>query len=339
MKKKILVIVFFIAYGLIWQFYELINYGLMQAKGQLEVVYNSIPIDEVLSNPNTSQKTRDKINLMQEIRRFAIDSIGLNNSNNYCTYYEQNDKEILWNLSACSPFEFKSKEWSFPILGSFSYKGFFDLDAAKLEQVVLDSMGFDTRIRTVSAWSTLGWFNDPILSNMLKRNEGSLAELIIHELTHSTIFVKDSLTYNENLASFIGEQGAQKFLTSKYGIDSEEYKVYNYSEADYIKYFHHMLFGYQKLDSLYKSFKNETKELKLKKKEHLIQQIVNNIDTIAFDNKKRFSGIFDKKLPNNASFQSYERYTSKLDEFEQIMLNEYQGDIVKYVSAMKEKWQ
>ena len=339
MKKKILVIVFFIVYGLIWQFHELIGYGFMQAKGQLEVVFNAVPIDEVLSNPNTSQKIKDKINLMQEIRHFAIDSIGLNNSNNYCTYYEQNDKDILWNLSACDPFKFKPKEWDFPILGTFSYKGFFDLEAAKAEQSLLDSLSYDTRIRPVSAWSTLGWFDDPILSNMLKRNKGSLAELIIHELTHSTIFVKDSLTYNENLASFIGEQGAIKFLISKYGIESNEYLNYINSESDYAKYTHHMLEGFRQLNALYKSFQNENRALKLQKKKILIQKIVDNIDTVSFNNKKRFKGIFEKKLPNNASFQSYERYTSKLEEFERIMDKNFNGDIVKYVSFLKEKWQ
>ena len=81
----------------------------------------------------------------------------------------------------------------------------------------LESEGYEVRIRPVGAWSTLGFFNDPILSNMLERSPGALAELIIHEMTHATLYVKDGVDFNENLATFVGEQGALEFLEAQYG--------------------------------------------------------------------------------------------------------------------------
>ena len=216
MVKRILLLLMVVMVAMLAMNLELVLYGMNQAQGQLKVILNARDINEVLEDENIDQQLKIKIILMQEIREFAIDSLGLNDSNNYTSLYDQKGEDILWNLSASEPFELKSHRWYFPILGSFSYKGFFDLEKAKQEREELKNAGLDTRIRSVSAWSTLGWFDDPILSKMLKRDEGYLADLVIHELTHSTIFVRDSITLNENLASFIGEQGARRFLKSKY---------------------------------------------------------------------------------------------------------------------------
>src|SRR5690606_16736486 len=133
---------------------------------------------------------------------YAISEIGLEESKNYTSYYDQKGQVILWNLSACESYEFTPKLWSFPFLGSFPYKGYFDLDKAMEEYQLLKELGYDARIRPVNGWSTLGWTKDPILSNMTERSTGAIVELIIHELTHSTLFVKDNIEFNENLASF-----------------------------------------------------------------------------------------------------------------------------------------
>ncbi|MDP4679690.1 MAG: aminopeptidase, partial [Cyclobacteriaceae bacterium] len=272
---------------------DLLKYGIMQGRGQLNVVFNARPIEEVMADSNFSDSLKMKIELMQEIREFAIDSLGLKDTENYTSIFDQKGEEILWNLSASQPYQLKSVQWSFPFLGKFSYKGFFDLNKAKEERNVLEDQGFDTRIRTVNAWSTLGWFKDPILSNQLQRSEGSLAEMVIHELTHATIFIKDSLDFNENLASFIGEKGAIKFLKYRYGTESAYRYDYINSEQDYIKYTNHMLTGTKYLDSLYKSFDSSMPDsLKNEEKTNMIRKIVNTVDTITFHNPNRFKGIY-----------------------------------------------
>ncbi|MFY0650544.1 MAG: aminopeptidase [Cyclobacteriaceae bacterium] len=319
----------------VWN-WELLSYGLMQGRGQINVVWNARPIDEVLNDQSFPDSLKAKIRLMQEIREFAIDSLGLKDTENYTSIFDQKGKDILWNLSASEPFELKSVQWSFPFLGKFSYKGFFDLKKAKAERDLLNARGLDTRIRTVNAWSTLGWFRDPILSNQLFRSDGSLAELVIHELTHATIFIKDSLAYNENLASFIGEKGAIRFLY-KYGTKNARLDEYMGTESDYIKYTNHMLSATQSLDSLYKSFEiSWSDSVKHEKKQALISEIVQTIDTISFNNPNRFKGIFSKHLPNNCYFLSFTRYFSKIEQFEQWLKNDFGGDIRAFIEYQKE---
>lgn len=337
MRKKIIFGVLLVSAVLIVLNLDLLKYGLMQAKGQLNVVWNAKPIKMVLADVNFPDSLKLKIELMQEIRQFAIDSLGLKDTKNYTAVYDQKGKDILWNLSACEPYELKSVQWSFPFLGSFSYKGFFELDKAKEERAQLERKGLDTRIRTVNAWSTLGWFRDPILSNQLNRSEGSLAELVIHELTHATVFFKDSLSYNENLASFIGEKGAIRFLNYKYGGNSVNIRRYIDDEDDYMKFTNHMLSGTRKLDSLYRSFTVEMDDaLKSKKKQSMISKIIHSVDSISFKNPRRFSGLFSEQLPNNCYFLSFHRYFSKIKQFEIQLKKEFNGDLRAFIRYKKE---
>lgn len=339
MKKFLVFLVLGAVIVLIAFNHQLIGYAFMQGRGQLHILMNAVPVNEVLADPDLDEQLKEKVRLMQEIRDFAIDSLGLTDSNNYTSMYDQKGKDVLWNVSASEPFELKSVQWEFPFLGSFSYKGFFDLERARMEEQELLQQGYDTRIRSVSAWSTLGWFDDPILSKNLKRGPGSLADLVIHELTHSTIFVRDSLTFNENLASFIGEQGAARFIASKYGPDSKELHDYKSSGTDFRKYTNHMLLGAAKLDSLYGTFKPEALlSDKERFKKILIREIVGAVDTISFSNKKRFEGIFDKKLPNNAYFLSYHRYTSKISIFEALLAEHFDGNLSAFIAHFKKRY-
>lgn len=316
-------------------FFETIQYGMNQARGQLRVVWNAQPIEEVMQNLAIPDSLKRKINLIQEVRKFAFDSIGLVHSDNYTTFYNQKGETLLWNLSASKPFQLEPKTWSFPFLGSFPYKGYFDLDKAKEEYDNLSLEGYDARIRTVGGWSTLGWFKDPILSNMLERSEGSLAELIIHELTHSTLFVKDHIEFNENLASFIGERGAVLFLGHHFGNASKELSEYIDSEEDSKRFTKHMLLVTSKLDSLYSSFSKSTNDSIKKVAKHLlIDQITSSLDTIAFHNPQ-YNKIFENGRPNNAYFLSYLRYHSSEDSLSSIFINEHKSDLNSFIKAMK----
>ena len=271
MIKKILLVSILILVAYLCWYRHLVRYGWMQAKGQLEILWNARPVNDLYDDTNLADSLRSKLQLIEDIKSFA-DSLGLEVGNSYTKVYDQKGKAILWNLSACEPFAFKSFTWTFPILGTFSYKGFFDLDEAKAEAKLLKDKGLDTRIRSVGAWSTLGWFDDPLLSNQLFRSEGDLAEMIFHELTHATIFYQDSVTFNENLASFVGKKATVAFLTQHFGDSSKEKIDYLMSEKDAILFRNHFLEGKDLLDSLYQSFtpdltdstKNQLKEMAIK---------------------------------------------------------------------------
>ncbi|MEO1254644.1 MAG: aminopeptidase [Bacteroidota bacterium] len=316
-------------------YWNLIAYGIQQARGQLIIIFNTIPVSEVLLDSTIADSVKHKITIIQEARKFATDELGLSKSENYTSYYDQKGEVALWNLSASEAYKLEPKMWSFPFLGSFPYKGFFDLDRAKAEMKELKTDGYDARIRPVGGWSTLGWTKDPILSNMLERDEGALAELIIHELTHTTLFVKDDVEFNENLASFIGETGAVLFLNKKYGKNSEAYFDYLLAEEDSRTFRNQMLLATEKLDSLYATMDNEPDSTKKMQKHIMINLIMNSIDTLHFHNSKYYS-IFDNARPNNAYFMSYLRYYSAKDSLEVILSNEYQNKLPDFIQGMIE---
>ena len=336
--KKVLLVFGVVVSLAIWQ-YELVSYGYMQARGQLEVIMNAQPIDDLLEDPLFPDSLKTKLRLVSEIRQYSIDHLGINDADSYKTVFDQKGKTTLWNLTACEPFALEAKTWSFPLLGSFPYKGFFDLEKAKEERKALIDEGYDTRIRPVNGWSTLGWFDDPILSNMLSRPEGALAELIIHELTHGTLYIKDSAEYNENLATFIGEQGARQFLLSKYGSLSQELDEYIGREHDNEKYIDHFIRGGSLLDSLYGTMNaSMTYDRKLGMKKALIQEIVNQLDTITFISNRNYSRRFAKTLPNNAFFMSFMRYHAKQGLFEHEFKVDHKSDIKSYLTYLKQKY-
>lgn len=336
MKKKLVLalVLFLVALGIFYR--NLIGYGWMQGKGQLTILWEARPVEEFLASPEFPDSLKARLRLVQEIRRFAIDSLGISESDNYTTLYNQKGETLMWNVTAAEPFAMVPFRWEFPLLGSFPYKGFFDLESARLERARLDSAGYDTNIGAVAGWSTLGWFKDPILSRMLERSEGDLAELIIHELTHGTLYVKDSAEFNENLASFVGRMGAIRFLSYRFGPDSKELTTYVNLEDDYEKIYQHYLNGARKLDSLYQSMSESTPpDLKKQRKESLILNIMQNLDTIRFKERPPLQWKADNRLPNNTFFMSYLRYRGKLDFFEQELEEKFGGDLREYVTYLK----
>ncbi len=336
-KKALGFLLLFILCISLWQ-YELVVYGLAQARGQVHILSNARTVLEVMSDPNTPDSIVEKLKLIQQVKAYAVDSLGINDSDNYTTIYDQKGKPSLWVVTAAKPFALEPVEWKFPIIGSFPYKGFFEYEMALKEKARLDADSLDTNIGVVGGWSTLGWFKDPILSNMLLRSKGNLTDLIIHELTHGTLFVKDSVEFNENLATFIGKTGARRFLKQFYGESSEEYIQYELESIDSEKFTSHILRGTDALDSLYKAFADDTYEVKLKKKEALIGKIMKTTDTISFNNPMKYEDILKYVLPNNAYFLSFVRYRAKLDNFEDELENQFNDDLKAYLEYLKEKY-
>lgn len=316
---------------------HLIGYGISQLKGQLRIIREAKPIEEFIGDSNFPDSLKSKLILIQEIKVFAIDSLGINPSDNYTTFYDQKGKPLLWVVTASEPYALKSYEWEFPFLGKVTYKGFFEKESGAKEEEKLKKEGYDTDLGIVGAWSTLGWFKDPILSSMLKKREGNLANLIIHELTHGTLYIKNDVDFNENLASFIGNKGALVFLKNKYGESSEEYKSYLEDKADDELFSKYILQGCQSLDSLYKTFAPETSiETKEEKKLAMIESIVTGLKHLPFYDKEDYLKIGSYALKEkNAFFMSYVRYRSEQTEFETELELKFNGNLKAYLSHLK----
>lgn len=337
--KQILLLLLAILFVLSIVYWELILYGFQQGYGQLNIIWNAKPVEEYLHDATFPDSLKTRLELIKEIRKFAIDSLGLKDTENYKTLYDQKGEEVMWVVLASKPFKLESKEWEFPIVGSVPYKGFFKKERAEHLKDELEKEGWDVIVRNPGGWSTLGWFTDPILSKMLMRSEGDLANLIIHEMSHATIFVKDSIDFNENLATFIGDRGAEQFLIFKYGKNAREYTTYLQEDEDYLKYVDHMLRGAKKLDSLYSKM-NETDPIAEKKmrKEEMIRKIVASLDTLSLTLTQYPSSRFKNKLPNNAYFMSYRQYQAKQTQFWEEWTNQFGGDLKAYVAYLSEKY-
>ena len=339
MIRRILLVVLVVIVGLISWYGPMVRYGLEQGVGQLTVIWNARPAEEMLSDPSFPDSLKEKLKWIETVRALAIDSLGLKDTENYRTVYDQRGKEVLWVVTACEPFQLKPKLWEFPIVGSVPYKGYFDKTKAVAEGKALEREGWDVSVRNPGGWSTLGWFTDPILSGMLERNEGDLASLIIHEMVHATLWVKDSIDFNENLATFIGDTAAYDFLTYRFGGHSRQYDTYLYEDQDYRRYSQHMLRGAKGLDSLYHTFQStDSLAEKRKKKEAFIRKIVSSLDTLALHNAKEPSQRFAHRLPNNAYFMSFRHYQSRLSRFKVEMNNKFPGNLKGYLRYLAEKY-
>jgi predicted aminopeptidase len=292
-----------------------------------------------LEDPQFPDSLKAKLHLIDEVRKYAIDSLGLKDTDNYKTLYDQKGEELMWVVTACEPFQLRPKMWEFPVVGSVPYKGYFSKDKAKRERDELEKEGWDVSVRNPGGWSTLGWFKDPILSEMLKRSEGDLASLILHEMVHSTLWIKDSVDFNENLASFIGDTAAYNFLAYKYGKESKPYTTYLYEDQDYRKFSRYVLSASTKLDSLYQTIaENEPVESKKEKKEEMIKAIVRNMDTLNLKLNKTPSKRYEKRLPNNTYFMAYRHYQSKQNTFKDEFDRRFHGDVRAYVKYLSTKY-
>jgi predicted aminopeptidase len=321
-------------------YWNLVSYGVRQARGQLNIVWNARPVEEFMHDPTFPDSLKDRLRLINDVRRYAIDSLGLKDTENYKTLYDQKGEEIMWVVTACEPFRLEARQWTFPVIGSVPYKGFFNKRLAVELKEELEKEGWDVSIRNPGAWSTLGWFTDPILSKMLERSEGDLANLIIHEMSHATIFVKDSIDFNENLATFIGDRGAERFLIHKYGAGAQAYTDYINEDKDYATYVDHMLRGTVRLDSLYRSMPpGEPLAQKKQAKEAMIRAIVMSMDTLTLTTGKRNSSArFKDRLPNNAYFMNFRRYQSKQDTFWNEYRNRFHEDLKGYIEFLSKEY-
>lgn len=340
MKKKILYTSLSILLLLIVWNFQLLSYGFSQAYGQLSIIWNTKPIEEVLNDSTVPDSIKQKLALIYEIKKFAFDSLGINKNENYTTFFDQKGKPILWVVTACPPFEMKAKEWEFPLLGRFSYKGYFNHKKALAEEKIYADLGFDTDVGEVSAWSTLGWLKDPILSSMFKRKAGSLANLIIHELTHGTLYVKNNVDFNENLASFVGDYGARKFLIQKYGIASNEFLEYEKGLKINKEYSERTLSWANRLDSLYKKFDtNYSFEQKQQLKSDMINAAKKDLTLFLKSNNYYTSG-YEKvfKQLNNTYFNDYITYRSQQNSFEEEFKTTFHSNFPAYMLFLKKKY-
>jgi predicted aminopeptidase len=340
-KKILYVLLAFFVIIVIW-YAELIIYGIRQGIGQGQIIWQAKKFETFLKEGNypdsTKNKFKAKLELIKHIKKYAVDSLGLKNAGSYEYIFDQKNKPLLWAVTACEPYNLKPYTWNYGILGDMPYKGFFDSTSAQKLANDLESRGYDVAIFKPSAWSTLGWLSDPVLSTMLYWKEGDLASLIIHELTHSTVWVNGDVDYNENLADFIGDEGAILFLRNHYGINSRQEKEFLENNVDNEIFFQYALKSTKRLDSLYLSFNETDTDLEKKeKKQSFITRLVEGLAFIGLYNGDKYAKRYKKKLPNNAFFMNFMRYRAKQDDFKREYKKKFKSNLPAYIKHLKNK--
>ncbi|MCL2688324.1 MAG: aminopeptidase [Chitinispirillia bacterium] len=291
-------------------------------------------IDKMLKKDDISDEQREFFLLVQEIRAFAMDSIGLKSNKNYTKYVKLERDYIVDVVVASRDDSFEMYKWWFPVVGRVSYKGFFDRkDAVRQAEKISKKGGYDVHIGAASAFSTLGFFSDPIYSFMTSYTVYDLASLIIHEQLHATVYIKGQTQLSEEMATFVGDEGGLLFVKMKYGEDSDQYKSAILSKEDYSAYISLMRSLYNELKTVYES--DISREHKLAEKERIITNFKNDVAQ-SYDSlfqTPRYKGLKSANI-NNANIASRMTYNKDLSLFYE--LYESRGrDMAKTVDELK----
>jgi predicted aminopeptidase len=215
------------------------------------ILWRRRPIANIVADSATPPAVAAKLRLVLAARAFASDSVGLRANESFTTYSKLDSDTLVLVLSGAYRDRLASYTWWFPIVGRVPYKGYFDFEAAKKAARDLDARGFDVYLRPSPAFSTLGWFNDPLLSTSLRADSLDLANTVIHELTHNTFYASGSAVFNESFANFVGARGSAWFFRSRGAVRAAEEADARWSDNKVMSRFWAQL--YHTVDSAFKA--------------------------------------------------------------------------------------
>ena len=245
-----------------------IRYLAQASIGQAELIASARPLAVVTRDPKTPPRIRRLLAWVPELKSFGV-SRGLQPTENYGRYADLGRNAAVWVVQGCAPLRFDTRRWSFPIVGTVPYLGFFDEPAARAYGVELaKAEALDVEVRPAAAYSTLGWFNDPVLSTMISDGDDALGELagtVLHESVHATFYVTGQSAFDESLASFVADRLTEEWLLLRLGMGSRQAHAWGASQRRYrerVVRFHR---AYEELDAIYRSTASEALKLEGKR--------------------------------------------------------------------------
>lgn len=313
-----------------------LGYLAKNAYHQARLLKSARPISRILEDPSIDDATKNKLRLAQEAKVFAETELHLKETKNYSTFVKLDGPYVTYIVSAAPKNELKYYTWYFPIVGHVPYKGYFVKNGAEDEARELAQEGYDTYVRGVTAFSTLGWFKDPVLSSMLGYADYDLVNTIIHETVHATLYISSSANFNERLASYLGDLGTVMFYEKKQPNhpllavirnDDEDQKLFGTFISSQIK----------ELENWYRDHKNdhdllESREKKFEQiKETFRKEILPRMKT------QKYARFADAEL-NNARLMGFKLYMNDLEDFDKLT-RIFKGDfklILKFCKSLED---
>ncbi|MDB5959545.1 MAG: aminopeptidase [Massilia sp.] len=241
-----------------------LGYYTQAAQGQIALLADSRPIDEVIADPATTPQLKIRLAAARQIRAFAVARLALPDNKSYRNYTALSRPFVVWNVVATPALSMKPIQWCFPVAGCVNYRGYYGKEDAAAYAKELREAGYDVQVGGVSAYSTLGYFNDPLISTFINYPDAELARLIFHELSHQVVYVAGDSQFNESFASAVEEAGVEQWL-ERFGNQAmrENYARYTVRRQDFLQL---LLACRRALEANYKSSAGDGAKLAEKKR-------------------------------------------------------------------------
>jgi predicted aminopeptidase len=291
-------------------------YYLQAAEGHLDVMQKREPIAAVIDDPETSDELARRLELLVRARAFSVTELGLPDNDSYRSYSDLGRDYVVWNVVAAPELSVEPRTWCFPVAGCVAYRGYFSEESAWRKAEALQADGYDVFVGGTTAYSTLGKFDDPVLSTMLSRSDTELVALLFHELAHQVLYVKGDTRFNESFASAVEELGIERWLDREGSAeDLERWQKHRAWYADLTRV---ALEARDDLERIFGSSVDdeEKRTQKAARLERLTADLVERAGAAGID----ATGWWQDQPLNNARLASWSAYESYVPAFRQVFL-------------------
>jgi len=300
--------------------------------GQIEILRKIEPINAIVADPNTDKALKNALSRVILLRKFASRTLKLPDNESYMNYADLNRPYVVWNVYATPEFSTKLKEWCFVVVGCVEYRGFFSKEKAGHFAEELRNKGYDVHVGGIRAYSTLGWFNDPVLNTFINFSEIQLARLIFHELAHQIIYVQDDTEFNESFATMVELEGTRRWLESNG--TSEQQDTFDAGQRGELAFTELVLKYRKRLKELFSSVANDSE--KRIYKEYIFSELLREFNQLKNANKalSSYDQWFGLQM-NNALLATISTYTKHVPKFRSLLARQG-GDMEVFYSAVQD---
>jgi predicted aminopeptidase len=309
-----------------------LGYYAQAACGHMSMLAAARPIDEWLADPVAPASLKQRLVRARQMRDFATRELGLPDNRSYTAYADLKRPAVVWNVFAAPELSLQLRTWCYPFFGCAAYRGYFDKEAAERLASELRADGHDVQVAPVPAYSTLGWFDDPLLNTFIGYGDAQLARLIFHELAHQLVYVKDDTQFNESFATAVEREGVRRWLAAE-GDEREraEWAAYESRRADFLAL---LLEHKRKLTDAYAA--DGTPEQKRARKRAVfdeLQQAYARLRTARWNGFAGYDRYFAQDL-GNAHLAAVGAYNDMVPAFEALLAAQ-RGDLPRFYDATK----